>query len=211
MMEKPKANRFEAAWLEVSCAAALLRAAATPIRKRPERALPHFYPLLATFLLTGGREMEVLGLEVDDISFSRKTVTFRPNQWRRLKTRTSHRSIPLWPQLEEVLSDYLCSNVAPRGKLLFPSAGPTPEQPVADVRKAIDAAAVAAGQSAGTIRTKAFRHTYCAARLQTLDRGHPVSLWTVAKELGHGGTTLVERVYGHLGSIRQRSEFVEFR
>jgi hypothetical protein len=28
-----------------------------------------------------------------------------------------------------------------------------------------------------------FRHTYCAARLQTLDRGAPVAPHTVAKEL----------------------------
>ncbi len=56
-----------------------------------------------------------------------------------------------------------------------------------------------------------FRHTYCAARLQTLDRGAPVSDYTVAKELGHGGRAMVERVYGHLGQIRHRSEVVEYR
>jgi integrase len=44
------------------------------------------YPLLATFLLTGGRESEVTGLELDDVSLDRKTITFRPNAWRRLKT-----------------------------------------------------------------------------------------------------------------------------
>jgi integrase len=37
------------------------------------------HALLATLLLTGGRKSEVLGLELDDISFDRKTVTFRPN------------------------------------------------------------------------------------------------------------------------------------
>jgi hypothetical protein len=30
------------------------------------------------------RRAEVLGLEVDDVSFDRKTVTFRENAWRRL-------------------------------------------------------------------------------------------------------------------------------
>ena len=30
---------------------------------------PFAYPLLATFLLTGGRRSEVLGLELDDVSF----------------------------------------------------------------------------------------------------------------------------------------------
>ena len=56
-----------------------------------------------------------------------------------------------------------------------------------------------------------FRHTYCAARLQTLDQGAPVSLFTVARELGHGGEAMVRRVYGHLGQVRHRAEDVEYR
>jgi len=55
-----------------------------------------------------------------------------------------------------------------------------------------------------------FRHTYCAARLQTLDRGAPVSEFTVARELGHGGEAMVRRVYGHLGQVRHRAEHVEY-
>jgi integrase len=47
------------------------------------------YPLLAMYLLTGGRKSEVLGLEVDDVSFRLGKVFFRPNDHRRLKTRTS--------------------------------------------------------------------------------------------------------------------------
>ncbi len=38
-----------------------------------------------------------------------------------------------------------------------------------------------------------------------------VSPYTVAKEMGHGGRALVDRVYGHLGEIRHRSETVEYR
>ena len=56
-----------------------------------------------------------------------------------------------------------------------------------------------------------FRHTYCAARLQTLDHDAPVSVYTVAKELGHGGEALVRSVYGHLGTMRHRSAAVEYR
>lgn len=33
----------------------------------------------------------------------------------------------------------------------------------------------------------------------------------VAKELGHGGDSMVKRVYGHLGAVRHRSDVVEFR
>ena len=154
----------------------------------------------------------MLGLEVDDISFDRRTVTFRANAWRRLKTRTSHRTVPLWPQLEQILREYLFAGPAPVGSgLLFPSERRGVPGMIQDTRKIVDAVASRAGWDSGDIRTKVFRHTYCAARLQTLDRGAPVSAWTVAKEMGHGGRSLVDRVYGHLGEVRHRSDAVEYR
>jgi len=80
-----------------------------------------------------------------------------------------------------------------------------------DDRKLLDAVAVLAGWPPGEIRAKMFRHTYCAARLQTLDHGAPVSPFTVAKELGHGAEAMVRREYGHLGTVRHRAEVVEYR
>lgn len=80
------------------------------------------YPIVATYLLTGGRSREVLGLEVSDVSFDRKTVTFRPNEFRRIKTKARHRTVPLWPQLEEILQEYVFGGSGPRAAgLLFPS------------------------------------------------------------------------------------------
>jgi hypothetical protein len=38
-----------------------------------------------------------------------------------------------------------------------------------------------------------------------------VSVCSVGKELGHGGDTLVKRVYRHLGSVRHCAEVVEHR
>jgi hypothetical protein len=56
-----------------------------------------------------------------------------------------------------------------------------------------------------------FRHAYCAARLQTVDQGAPVSVFTVARERGarrrHDGA----EVYGHLGQVRRRAEVMEYR
>jgi hypothetical protein len=80
-----------------------------------------------------------------------------------------------------------------------------------DWRKTLDRVAVRAGGEDGEVRTKAFRHTYCAARLQTLEGGAPVSPFTVSRELGHGSRTMVEEVYAHLGTMRHRSEVVEYR
>ncbi len=42
-------------------------------------------------------------------------------------------------------------------------------------------------------------------------RGVPVAPYTVARELGHSGTAMVERVYAHLGQVRHRSEVLEYR
>jgi integrase len=218
LLEKPSARREEARWLEVHETALLLEAARTYQPKRTDLAMPFTYPLLAAFVLTGGRRSEVLCLEVDDISFDRRTVTFRPNHWREtlglrsaMKTDTSWRAIPLWPQLEGILRSYVFpKDRTPRSGLLFPSYR-TGEPAVCDVRKLIDAVAVRAGWKPGEITSKMFRHTYCAARLQTLDHGAPVSVYTVARELGHGGESMVRRVYGHLGAVRHRSEVVEYR
>lgn len=177
----------------------------------PRRPSPVMYPLIATYLLTGGRETEVLGLEIDDLNFTRKTVTFRPNRWRRLKTMTSFRPVPLWPQLETILREYLDGDHGPTGRLLFPAERPHKEAMITDWRKSLDAIAARAGWRPGEIRSRMLRHTYCATRLQTLDHGAPVSVYTVSQEMGHGGEQMVRRVYGHLGQIRHRAEVVEYR
>ena len=193
LMEKPGRAEQEARWLEVPNAALLLASAAKLPRVETAAGLSIgaelAYPLVATFLLTGGRSAEVFGLELDDVSFDRSIITFRPNALRRLKTRTSHRVVPLWPQLGEILRPYVFGPRLERGgRLLFPAFVDGREQMLTDVRKPLDRLAERAGWARGEIRTRLFRHTYCAARLQTLDAGAPVSIYTVARELGHQST-----------------------
>ena len=79
------------------------------------------------------------------------------------------------------------------------------------VQKMLDAIGGRAGFSPGEIGTNVFRHTFCSAALQTLDNGQPISKYTVQRWMGHGGSTLVDRIYGDLGDIRHRSEHVEFK
>ena len=86
----------------------------------------------------------------------------------------------------------------------------SPREPT-DLRDLLDRVAVRAGWRKGEIRTRPFRVTYATARLQTLDRGAPVSPWTVEKELGHGSRDMLEEVYGRLGEVRHRSDVVEYR
>jgi integrase len=95
--------------------------------------------------------------------------------------------------------------------LLFPSFVTGSESVLVDVRKLIDRIAVRAGWKAGELGTRVFRHSFAAARLQTLNRGAPVGLYTVSRELGDGSEEMVRRVYAHLGTVRHRSEVAEFR
>ena len=47
--------------------------------------------------------------------------------------------------------------------------------------------------------------------LERIARALPVSTYAVAREMGHGGETMVRKVYGHLGQVRHRAEVVEYR
>lgn len=222
---KPTADRQEAEWLSVPEASLLLEAARTFKPERSDGALGgQAHAVVATFLLTGGRKSEVLGLDVADLSFDRRKIRFRSNEHRQLKTSTSRRTVPMWPQLHEILQRHVFGGSGPTTGLLFPSS--RTGKMIQDTRKTLDKIAKRVGYSEGEVRTRLFRHTYCTARLQTFDgyrvlgedeEGNeirepiPVSRDTVAREMGHGGTQLVERVYGHLPDNPHRSEHVEFR
>ena len=80
---------------------------------------------------------------MDDVSFKRKRIHFRPNRWRGLKTKGSERSVPLWPQLEEIIRAYIThrEQSAPLNELLFPSPMSESDALITDFRKALDAVA----------------------------------------------------------------------
>jgi len=131
----------------------------------------HAQILVALFLLTGCRFREVAGLELDDVSFDRKTITVRPNRWRRLKTLTSHRVIPLWPQLDAILRAWVFGPRLERaGTLLVPSwSAKGAEQPLRDIHKLLDRVAARTGLPAGELRSKVsgIPTAPCASRRST--------------------------------------------
>ena len=133
MYTKPVEVRREAPYLEPEECALLLESARTyrpaveAVRQKhggevSPKANPHIYPFIATLALTGARMAEVAGLLVDDVSFRQGKVYIRPNDYRRLKTRGSKRSVPLWPQLREILEAYMLGRERSGGigTLLFP-------------------------------------------------------------------------------------------
>lgn len=212
MYSKPTGEAEEARYLEPEEVALLLESARTyrptvePVRQKhggaiSPKANAHVYPFIATLALTGARFTEAAGLLVDDVSFRLGKVYIRPNDYRRLKTKGSKRTVPLWPQLREILEAYLLERERSGGvgTLLFPGRSPKDKEiMVADVRKALDAIATRAGFELGSVRPHGLRHTYTAARIQTCDRGRPVALYTVARELGHSSLDMISDRYGHL-------------
>ena len=193
-----------AKFLEIDEAARFLETARTRHRAKRRWLLDGFYELVATFLLTGGRKAEVLGLLVGDVDLDGGHVNVRPNQHRPLKNQNAERTIPLWPQLEEILIPWM-EGREPRD-LLF--AGPTGGM-IKDLRKALRATSEVSDVTVKGVTI--FRHTYATARLQTTDNGKQIALWTVAKELGHKGVGRVEDTYGHPSHYHQRGEVVEYR
>lgn len=199
MYSKPTEVSQEAPYLSPAEAALLLESARTYRAPVEDGAFAYMYPLLATFLLTGGRKSEVLGLGVDDVSLRLGKVYVHPNRWRRLKTKSSKRSVPLWPQLREILEEYMIERerTGGLGSLLFPSARGETETMISDVRKDPERIAVRAGFPKGHVKLHMLRHTYTAARIQTTEHGKPVHLY-IARELGHRSQTMIEERHGHL-------------
>lgn len=144
------------------------------------------------------RPAEGLGLLIEDIDFDRQHIKVRRNEYRRLTTRRSRRIVPLWPQLEAILRDYLERLGNPTSGILLPSPR-QPDRPVGSIKRLVTELTERLDHD-GVLTPKVFRHPYCAARLQTTDRAEPVALLTVARELGHKNAKMVEEIYGHVGS-----------
>jgi integrase len=109
--------------------------------------------------------------------------------------------VPLWPKLEEILRAWVFGRrLEMPGRLLFPSFATDTEALLVENRKLLDRVLLRAGWHRGEFYTRALRHTYCAARLQTLDHGAAVTPYTVSRELGHGSLDMVEGVYAYLGT-----------
>jgi integrase len=198
-----------AAWLESAEGYRLLVAGAELDREHAFKGVHCLEALIGTALLTGGRRDELFTLLVQDVDFNASLIQFRPNSYYPVrKSRHATRVVPLWPQLRRILVPYIGDRA---GGLLFPGGK---GRPLHSARGSLDKVFKRADLKRPAGKAwHLFRHTYTAMRLQTLDHGAPVSVWTVKEELGHGSVELIEQTYGHLLKQRQgqRLSTVEYR
>ncbi len=120
--------------------------------------------------------------------------------------RFSERTVPIWPQLEAILRPYL-EKREDGHPLLFPlhwdEEKDHDSRMLNNIRSSLRSVETRA-ELEKHITPVVFRHTYTATRLQTTDNGAPVSIFTVARELGHRGIDRIEDTYGHLQRKRER-------
>lgn len=184
MMDKPTAPVSTTKLLEVEELTLLLESA---------RTLPHggaggrerllcAYELVATFALTGLRENEARHLDVRDVDFGAACIDIRGT-----KTRGSIRTVPLHPQLAEILGPYVQGLGRRSGPLFTGRTG----GPFGTWTGTLDAIAARVGYAPGEVRTRRFRVSYATHR-STCDG---VDSNTVRLELGHGSLAMMERVY----------------
>ena len=206
LMDKPKAKKSDTPWLEVDELALLLESARVLVEqdrasgRRPP--LPCAYEFVATFMLTGAREDEIRRLEIDHVDFEADVIDIPGT-----KTEGSNRTMPLHPQLREILLPYVESLDRSSGRLFTTEAG----EPVGDWRKTLDAIATRAGFPQGRIRTRVFRTSYITHRLACIDHGAPIDPYQVAREVGHASLAMIMKVYGRVQRRRVRMENLAFR
>ena len=206
-------KRFRPHVLEAPDAALLLEAARVLRLPRGVEALDCLRELLAVFLLAGLRSAEARGLLVRDCDWERSKlhVTGQANPFRPdLKTLRSERTLPIFPQLREIVYPHWSRRLAKAGPdaLLFPRA--KGEAMITDFRKAFTYVLTACGIA--RCRVHDLRHTFASHALQLVRGGYPITTFDVAKLLGHTSSALVEERYGHLlDDVKSRSEVIEYR
>lgn len=198
-----KVPRHRAAYLEPAEVVAILDAARALDADPHHCAFPFLEVVIAMFAYTGCRAREVWGLTPADIG---DVIRIRPNPFNRLKRETSERVVRLWPELRAILEPHLALVDVMDSPTVLPWRGKS----YPDVRKLLGRA-VKAAKVTKPVTWHTFRHTYTAMRIQTLDHGAPISLFTVAAELGHTNTNLIRTTYGHLLTDRRRLEVVAYR
>jgi integrase len=180
------------------------------------RRFPHCEALIATYLYTGGRLMEVLGLDIGDLDFANRRIRFKKNHHRELKKAHHNRKVPFWRPLRDILRHYLedTGRTATTSGLLFTSRkGATMKGfATAYARCLAEAGLITPGRR---ITRHTLRHTFATLMLCTVVRTEEGG-WaerssnSVKNLLGHRTTKLIETTYGHDTDGVRRSKHLSY-
>lgn len=151
--------------------------------------------LFLVAIMTGARQGEVLGLQWQDVDFSKKQIhirrTFNHEKWFEPKTKGSIRKIDLSPMVVRALAEWKLKSGGKDSDIIFPSEAGTPIGCYNLVRRHF----VPALQKAGLqkIRFHDLRHTYASLLLAQGE-----SIKYVQVQMGHSSPTVTLNVYAHL-------------
>jgi integrase len=164
------------------------------------RAHSYHAVILATFLYTGGRLEEVLGLAIGDVNLDRGVVMFQDTDFRKLKKARHRRAVPVPVALIKRLRRHIARlpNRDPRAALLPGTHG----RPMGTIQKLLARCAGRAGLSELELSAHSLRHTFATVMMQTyveVAKGEFAvrNNWEIARLLGHKNTNLVDEVYAH--------------
>lgn len=227
MRRKPSPDRGERVFLENDQAGDLIIASRRHDASATGRATRFMEPLLSTMVVQGCRNEEGRGTLRRDVDLERGIFHIRPNDFRGLKKSWHRRSMRLWPQTRSAMERHLLiPDPKDPSRMIERFAPDEPIFPgteggiIQDVRSSFWSILVDAGiasyrdpddRSLGideSITFHTLRHTYCAARLQTTDRGAPIQQHTVMTEMGHRDYKLIAEIYGHVQHRAPRGEEV---
>lgn len=165
--------------------------------KRPGRPFTLTYPLVATAVLSGLRQGELLGLKWSDydpvrgILFVRRT--YSPAYgFSEPKSKKSRRAVQISPELVSVLDSYRATtDYAEADNLVFPNCDGKPNDYHNVSKRGFDKALDEA--KLRHIRFHDLRHTYAALMI-----GLGVNIKWLQNQLGHSSISITLDTYGHV-------------
>jgi integrase len=167
----------------------------------PQRRLDHapacYHALIATGLLTGLRESELLALTWGEVDLDARTLRvvarYRKGETGDPKSATSRRTVPMPDALIRILRAwYVASPHKADEALVFGTALGKHENHSNVLKRGLRPALVSAGITR-TITLHDLRHTYASSLIRA-----GIDVLRVARLLGHASADITLRVYGHL-------------
>lgn len=212
-VKRPTQEQTEARSLSPEEVSALLKAARTNRRNRPDEE-PRYARAITLLLLTGLRRGELLALKWQHIDFPKKTLKVRGSLSRvdsalvvgPVKTGKSWRTVELTASAVAVLESQRKAQVAERLKaanvwdeqdFVFTTETGAPVDP-RNLLRALTSAGKAAGLTDIGLHT--LRHTYATT---ALENGSPIHV--VSRNLGHSSINVTVDTYGHVSDGQGRA------